>query len=211
MIPTKPTAARESPALNARTSLGPGALAALAIAGLLAIAGCGGQVRADRVRPLPGQGGQFACDAPKGWAVDAGGKPDSPNSFAKFTRGGAEIKVTADFAGSLFGDMAKPSGAGLGGDAEPPVARLHPMGVRQMKEDYAGSEEREPKPVQSTGMGEGRRSTFTASSSIGGKNYGYRATFLSGDRRLAVVRTCPATYWKALKPAFRKVILSLRR
>ena len=190
---------------------GRGALAASMIAGLFLLPGCGGQVPAptEYVTCLD-KGGQFACDAPKGWEVDAGGKPDSPNSFAKFTRGNAEIKVVADFAGSLFGDMNKGPGAMLGGDAEPPVARVHPMGVRQMKEDFPGYEERDPKPVQS-GMGEGRRSTFIANGSIGGKVYGYRATYLSGDRRITVVCSCPATNWKALKPAFEKVIVSLRR
>jgi hypothetical protein len=187
-------------------------VAACALAGLIALPGCGGEVPAPTgFVECVDKGAQFICDGPKGWEVDAGGKADSPNSFAKFTKGGAEIKVVADFAGSLFGDMAKASGAGLGADAEPPVAKVHPMGVRQMKEDYPSYEERDPKPVQSKGFGEGRRSTFIAAGSMGGKIYGYRATYLSGDRRISVVCTCPATNWKTLKPAFEKVILSLRR
>jgi hypothetical protein len=193
------------------TGSGRWAFAAPMLAGLLSIPGCGGEVPAPKsFVDVLDPGGQFACEVPKGWEVDKGGKADSPNSFVKSTQGNAEIKVVADFAGSLFGDMAKTSGSALGGDEEPPVARVHPMGVRQMKEDFSDYEERDPKPVTSK-LGEGRRSTFIASGSVGGKTYGYRATYLSGDRRISVVCTCPATNWKSLKPAFERVIASLHR
>jgi hypothetical protein len=46
---------------------------------------------------------------------------------------------------------------------------------------------------------------------MGGKVYGYRATFLGGDRRIEVICSCPSTNWKTLKPAFEKVIAGLRR
>lgn len=80
-----------------------------------------------------------------------------------------------------------------------------------MKEEFANYNEREPKTFQSKGIGEGRRSTFIADQSLGGKVYGYRATLLSNDRRITVVCTCPATNWQALKPAFETVITSLRQ
>lgn len=176
----------------------------------LGLAGCGGNVPAPKAfKAHIDGGGKFVCDAPEGWEVSSGGKPDSPNSFAKFSSGSALISVNADFAGSLFGDIARATG-GQGPDAEPPVARVHPMGERSMKEDYSDYKEREAKPFQSKGLGEGRRSTFTASQAMGGKVYGYRATLLSGDRRITVVTTCPATNWAALKPAFERVINSLR-
>jgi len=155
-------------------------------------------------------GGKFACDYPKGWQTEGGGKPDSPNSWAKFSSGNALINVTADFAGSLFGDMAKASGSAFGESAEPPVAKVHPMGERHMKEEFNDYKEREPKAFQSKGMGEGRRSTFIAKQTLGGKVYGYRATLLSGDRRITVVCTCNATSWQALKPSFERVISSVR-
>jgi hypothetical protein len=60
-------------------------------------------------------------------------------------------------------------------------------------------------------MGEGRRSIFTSDGSLGGKTYGYRATLLTGDRRITIVCSCPATNWKELKPAFERVTASLRR
>src|SRR5262245_64629917 len=99
---------------------------------MLAVSGCGGAV------PAPSEfvtyhstDGRFDCDCPKGWETDGGGKPESPNCWAKFTKGGAEVDINADLAGSLFGDIAKAGGAGLGGDSEPPLARVHSMGVRQ--------------------------------------------------------------------------------
>ena len=183
-----------------------------ALALWLAIPGCGGQVSAPTsfVTCLD-KGGQFVCDAPKGWEVDAGGKPDSPNSFAKISSGGAMISVMSDLAGSLYGDMAKAGGGMMGGESEHPSARVHAMGIRRMKEEYSTYDEREPVKVQSTGLGEGRRSTFIASQPMVGKIYGYRATFLGGDRRIEVLCTCPATNWKVLKPTFEKVIAGLRR
>jgi hypothetical protein len=186
-------------------------LRVLVVVVVAAMPGCGGSVPAPTAfEPYHSTDGRFSCDCPKGWEADGGGKADSPNSWAKFTNGNAQIKVTADFAGSLFGDMAKASG-GLGGDSEAPVARVHPMGERHMKEDFSNYKEREPKVVQSKGIGEGRRSTFTADQTLGGKVYGYRATYLAGDRRITVVCSCPATNWKALKPAFERVIDSLRQ
>lgn len=176
-----------------------------------AIPGCGGAVPAPTAYvDYHSPDGRFSCDRPEGWEADGGGKSDSPNSWAKFTKGNAEIKIDADLAGSLFGDIAKSSG-GLGGDEEPPVAKVHPMGVKHMQEEYSNYTEREPKTFQSKGIGEGRRSTFIADQSLGGKYYGYRATLLAGDRRITVVCSCPANNWQALKPAFEKVIASLRQ
>jgi hypothetical protein len=174
--------------------------------------GCGGAVPAPTsFVTYHSPDGRFTCDYPKGWeATGSGNKTDAPYSWAKFTKGNAEIKVDADFAGSLFGDIAKASGAMFGGESEAPVAKVHPQGVRQMKEDYSNYQEREAKAFQSKGMGEGRRSIFIADQMIGGKTFGYRATLLSGDRRITVICTCPATNWQALKRGFEKVIESLR-
>ncbi len=187
-------------------------IAAFALSVLPWLAGCGGAVPAPTAYvPFVDKGAQFICDSPQGWEVDAGGKPDSPNSFARFTRGAARISIISDLAGSLFGDMARASGAMLGGEAEHPSAKVHEMGIRRLKEEFPNYQEREPKVVKSAGLGEGRRSTFIADQSLGGKVYGYRATFLGSDRRIEVLCTCPATNWKVLKPAFEKVIESLRR
>jgi hypothetical protein len=185
-------------------------LAVCAFLGLLVVPGCGGAVPAPTAfATYNAPNGRFACDYPKGWEVTGSkSKPDSPLASAAFTMGNAEIKVAADLAGSLFGDIARSAGS-MGGNDEPPVAKVHPMGVRSMKDEYSNYEEREATAFKSRGLGEGRRSIFIADQALGGKIYGYRATLLSGDRRITVVCSCPATNWKALKPAFEKVIDSL--
>ena len=181
------------------------------VAGVLGISGCGGAVPAPKAFVVyHSPDGRFSCDYPKGWEAEVGaGKSDAPYSYAKFTMGNAEILVDADFAGSLFGDIAKASGS-MAGETEAPVARVHPMGVRHMKEEFNNYQEREAKAFRSKGFGEGRRSVFSADQSLGGKTYGYRATMLSGDRRVTVLCTWPSSNWNDLMPAFEKVINSLR-
>jgi len=182
--------------------------------GVVAVSGCSGTVPAPTAFvAYHSADGRFSCDYPKGWEVEKGaGKQEAMFSYAKFSMGGAEIRVEADFAGSLFGDMAR-AGGGIGADAEPPVARVHvnPIRLKQMKEDYSNYQEREAKGFQSKGLGEGRRSMFTADQTIGGKIFGYRATMLTGDRRITVLCTCPASNWNTLKPGFETVISSLRQ
>jgi hypothetical protein len=194
-----------------RSSLGRLAMAICVVSGALSAPGCGGSVPAPTAfKEYGSPSGRFACEYPEGWEATGAGKPDSPNSWAKFTKGSAEIQVEADLAGSLYADMARAGGGMTGENPEPPVAKIHPMALRQMKEDYSNYDEREAKTVQSKGLGEGRRSTFTATQSLGGKIYGYRATFISGDRRITVICKSPATNWQALKPAFERVIGSIR-
>jgi hypothetical protein len=191
----------------------PPALAAMSLVmGAASIAGCEGNVPAPTAfAAYHSADGRFSCDYPQGWEVEKGaGKSDAPYSYAKFRAGGAEIRVEADFAGSLFGDIAK-AGAAMSGDSEAPAARVHPQGLRHMKDEFSNYQEKEAKPFQSKGMGEGRRSMFSADQSLGGKIFGYRATLLTGDRRITVVCTCPSSNWKSLKPAFETVMSSLRQ
>jgi len=199
--------------MRARWSLRLLAMASL-VFGVVAVSGCSGTVPAPTAFvAYHSADGRFSCDYPKGWEVEKGaGKQEAMFSYAKFSMGGAEIRVEADFAGSLFGDMAR-AGGGIGADAEPPVARVHvnPIRLKQMKEDYSNYQEREAKGFQSKGLGEGRRSMFTADQTIGGKIFGYRATMLTGDRRITVLCTCPASNWNTLKPGFETVISSLRQ
>ncbi len=178
---------------------------------LVGVIGCSGEVPAPKAFvPYNSPDGRFSCDYPKGWEAAGGGKADKPISWAKFTAGNAEIRVDADFAGSLFGDIAK-SQASMSGDDEPPAAKVHPLGIRHMKDEFGNYTEREAMKFQSKGLGEGRKSIFIADGSLGSKTYGYRATLLSGDRRITIITMCPATNWQALKPAFDKVIASLRQ
>jgi hypothetical protein len=181
---------------------------------LTVVLGCEGTVPAPtEFVPYHSADGKFSCDYPKGWEVEKGaGRQDAMFSYAKFRAGGAEISVEADFAGSLFGDMAKAgNGASLSGDASP-AARVHanPITIKKLEEEFSNYKEREGKNFTSKGLGEGRRSMFTADQTFGGKLFGYRATLLSGDRRITVKCTCPSSNWSTLKPAFEKVISSLR-
>ncbi|MFO0954485.1 MAG: hypothetical protein U0835_25660 [Isosphaeraceae bacterium] len=177
----------------------------------LVLSGCGETVSAPKAfAEYHSKDGRFSCDYPKGWEADGAGTESSPSSWAKFTKGPAEIRIDADLAGSLMGDIQRSASERMGGEAEPPVASLHERGQKAMAEEYSKYEERDPKAV-TCGLGEARRSTFIATGALGGKVYGYRATALSNDRRITVVCTCPASNWQALKPAFEKVIASLRR
>jgi hypothetical protein len=80
-----------------------------------------------------------------------------------------------------------------------------------MKEEFSNYQEREAKSFQSKGFGEGRKAIFIADQTFGGKTFGYRATLLSGDRRITVITMCPATNWQTLKKGFDTVIASLRQ
>ena len=132
------------------------------------IFGCGGAVPAPKeFVTYHSTDGRFDCDCPKGWETDGGGKPDSPNCWAKLTSGNAAIHITADFAGSLFGDMAKAGGGASGEGDESPVARVHPRGERAMKEEFNNYKEKDAVTFKSKGLGEGRRSIFTADQSLG--------------------------------------------
>jgi hypothetical protein len=177
---------------------------------LAALSGCAEAVPAPKAFvAYSSKDGRFACDYPKGWQAEGGGNTDY--SWAKFTAGGAEIRIDTDIAGSAMGDIVKAQGAMMGDKSGfSPVAEIHNLGIRHMKEAFSNYTEREPKPFQSSGFGEGRRSTFIADQTLGGKVYGYRATLLGGDRRLTVVCSCPATNFETLKSAFDKVITSLR-
>ena len=97
--------------MRLRSCFGRPAAAVCVLFGLLAAPGCGGAVSAPtEYVTYHSTDGRFDCDCPKGWETDGGGKPDSPMCWAKLTNGNAEIKVNADFAGSLFGDLANAGG-----------------------------------------------------------------------------------------------------
>jgi hypothetical protein len=197
--------------LRARSSSARLIVTAWMISVSVVLSGCSGSVPAPKsFVTYNSTDGRFSCDYPKGWEAAGGGKADKPISWAKFTAGNAEIRVDTDFAGSLYGDMAK-AGSAMSGDEEPPAAKVHPLGARAMKQEFGEKyEERDAKQFQSKGFGEGRKSVFIAPGSFGSKIYGYRATLLSGDRRITIIATCNATNWQALKPAFDTVIASLR-
>jgi hypothetical protein len=185
------------------------ALAATAMLG----SGCG----AERVPAVKkwgeyhGKDGQFSCQYPKTWEATGGGSSGHGYSWAKFKRGGALIEIRADFKGSIMGDIGKSFGGGDQDAEKRALLNLHEMGKKEIgEEEFSGYKEKKPVEFQA-GFGDGYKSEFTAAGSFGGKTHGYRATTLSNDRRITVLCTCPESNWKTLKPAFDKVIASVKR
>jgi hypothetical protein len=157
--------------------------------------------------------GTFACAVPDGWDADGGGK-NGPQ-WATFKSGPAEIRISADLAGSLMGGI--PSGGlpeGLEG-AEAmelePVHRVHVGEVRDAERKYPGyTEVGSPEEIKVT-LGPARQSEFTASSTFGTGLHGYRVTVLGHNKRVEVYALCPENDWAAMQPVFDKVIASLVR
>jgi hypothetical protein len=144
-----------------------------------------------------------------------------------FAQGTAKINITADLAGSLMGDMAAAANAQISnvesvlpeGQAQaltkPPVEKLHEAGEADMEETFEGYTEQPMKPLQSA-LGDARISEFTGKTqkdmfSQGYPAHGYRATILGGEKRVTVLCYCSDKDWKNLKPAFDKVIGSLKQ
>jgi len=156
--------------------------------------------------------GTFACDVPEKWEVKGGGKQGP--EWAKFTSGAAEISIKADLAGSLVGDIAGSLG---GGDQavlpqDEPVHVVHVADVEMAEKEYNEYAETAGSPtIISSQLGPARLSEFTAKTDFGTPLHGYRATILGHDKRVVVFCVAPEAEWKALKPAFDRVLASMER
>ncbi len=162
---------------------------------------------------------------PDGWTKKRSAGLGGTIGGVSFTRGSAQISVTADLAGSLMGDMAAAANAQIsnvsdilpGGQAppaKPPVEKLHEAGASDMEESFETYNEQPMKPLQSA-LGDARISEFTGKTqkdmmSQGYPAHGYRATILGTEKRVTVLCYCTDKDWKNLKPAFDKVIGSLK-
>ena len=157
--------------------------------------------------PFELKDGGWACDYPEGWSADGGGKK---NSWATFAKGSAKIKLQTDVSGSVLGDMAS-----LGQRQGPmemddyPVHKVH-MSDPEAGQAFGNYQEQEPLEFTNQVGGYGRKSEFTASGGLSGPIKGYRATFLTRDKRFRVTCTCNESDWANLKPAFDKVLESFR-
>jgi hypothetical protein len=156
--------------------------------------------------------GVFQCDCPDDWTEEGGGKKAY---WAKFTRGGATIRLQTSESGSLLGDIAGSGGMVVGPDAAPvdlsPVAQVHEVNKAAFADDWSNFDEKTPVTVPTKRLGEARKSEFTASGSLGGKVHGYRATVLALNHCITIACTCPEAEWTKLQPAFDQVIASLAR
>src|SRR5215207_7931583 len=111
---------------------------------LLMLSGCGGG------GPVPApasyathehKDGGWASDYPEGWTAESGGKK---NSWGKFAKNSAQIKLATDLTGSLMGDMA--SIGQKDGPATPedyPVHKIHVADEQEVAKDYSDYKEQE--------------------------------------------------------------------
>jgi hypothetical protein len=187
-----------------------------------AASGCGGSTGAapTSYKTWNATDGTFSIKYPEDWKAEGGGKHGV--QWAEFTKGNAKIKVDVSTVSSLLGDIARSAGtaAGVGSpfsgiDPEveekmAPVAVAHNFAKEFAEDAYARYQEEEAQLVQ-CGLGDARKSEFTASGGLGGKLHGYRATALSTNKGVHVTCICSEKNWKTLQPAFDEILNSLGR
>jgi hypothetical protein len=186
----------------------------LGILGCVFLLGCGsGPVAAPTSYSLyNSKAGTFEIEYPDGWTATGGGGRGP--EWARFETGPVFIRVSADVAGSLMGDIARSAG---GSDFEAmrpedaPVHSVHLTGIKKAEEDYKGYTEIGNPAELDVRLGPARVSEFTASTTFGGGLHGYRATILAHDKRVTVFCVCPESDWTTLKPAFDQCLKTLKR
>jgi hypothetical protein len=96
-----------------------------------------------------------------------------------------------------------------------PIEALHESGKEKYRDDlvrsgYSAYMEQEAEKITS-GFGEGRISEFTSHRDGlgGGDVHGYRATFLSNEKRIQVMMRCGEDDWSGMKAAFLKIAQSV--
>jgi hypothetical protein len=196
-------------------------VAALVVAVSLLAAGCGEPVKVPTsyAKWEPKGEAIFYIDYPEGWNASGGGGKIMQN--AEFKKGGCLISVTTDQSSSLIGDITQSANQlGGGGDALSaeeredlaPAAAAHAWNLKNKPpQDHYGSykEEKDPIAFQS-GFGDSRKSIFTGTV-MGRSVKGYRATYIGKDRGVAVFCHCSAGEFEKMRPAFDKVLESVRR
>jgi hypothetical protein len=173
--------------------------------------GCGEQVPAPTMfAGYTAKDGAFTCTYPADWEVEQGARTDNTLSWVKFTKGPAQIKITADVGGSLVGDIAKAGGGKPDEKEANAVASAHDLQKPSIAADYTDYKEHQTSPIKNPSLGAGVQSDFAAAGGFGVRLRGTRTTFLSNNRRISVLCQCPLPTWRVLKPAFDKVIESVR-
>ncbi|MDX1934159.1 MAG: hypothetical protein SFU56_16280 [Capsulimonadales bacterium] len=201
---------------------------AVAIPVLMWLAGCGGP------EPIPAPKAfqdfvspdrTFAGKGPDGWKKSEAGVQGGMQSSVVFEQGTAQVSLTADLQGSLMADIGRANNAQVENVAGmlpegmqaslpktiPVIDKLHLAAKNSLAKKYQNYEEK-PSQMLRCGMGEGRVSEFTAEKADGifkYKVHGYRATVLSGERRLVGVLRCAETDWASLSPGFGQILSSL--
>jgi len=86
------------------------------------------------------------------------------------------------------------------------------MGRADMQKAYNDYTEAEMTTVTSH-FGDGRCSEWVGEKPVflsSRKMHGYRVTILSKESRISVICRCPESNWTVLKPAFERIITSLK-
>ena len=192
----------------------------IALAALIVAAGCGEPVKVPTsyAKWTPEGGTIFHIDYPEGWNADGGGK--TPIQWAEFKKSGCLIKCSTNISTSAVGDIAGTTSSLLDGDEGlsqqqkedlAPAAAAHkwPLNIDTVKEDYSGYKEEKQPIAFNSGLGDARKSIFTASA-MGRRVKGYRATFLARDYGIIVVCHCSEKDFEKMQPAFDKVLESVR-
>jgi hypothetical protein len=142
---------------------------------------------------------------------------------AAFSSGRAHISFQSSFTASVMNDIPNPGGSlpDMGGAVppelqaamkevnRPPIERMHLSGATALEKKYENFTEK-PMQVLRTPMGEGRFSEWTGKSEDGYEAHGYRASVLSTELGYTILARCPEEDWKTLKPAFEKMIPTLK-
>jgi hypothetical protein len=159
----------------------------------------------------------FHIDYPEGWKAEGTGKNQA--QWATFKKGGCLIDCKTNVSSSLIGDISQSMNQIGGGDAlspeemeeRSPTAAAHAWNLKNSPPDAYGSYKEEPQAIAfQSGLGDARKSVFTGTT-MGRSVKGYRASFLTKDRGVIVYCHCSAGEFEKMRPAFDKVLESVRR
>ncbi|WP_010588069.1 hypothetical protein [Schlesneria paludicola] len=157
----------------------------------------------------------FRCEIPKGWDVEGRGGSGNVPPSVRIEQGRVKIVYRSSQSGAAIQDMAQAQANMVGGDVSDelqPVSRVHDYQGEKFSSDLTNYKEIGEAEKIETGWGEGRLSTFTASSGLNGTIYGYRVTLLTSQFQWNVVCQCPTRReFLAYQPTFRRIITSTGR
>jgi hypothetical protein len=148
----------------------------------------------------------FRLDYPTGWKVGPSGIKG--RYAVTLEKSSASITVSESLRGSLIGDIANSASRGDESDERSPVAQVHAFKKREFADEFSRYEESNPEFVNAR-FGRIPRSEFKASTGLGPRVHGFRATALAGMTSFDVVCQCNEGNWEMLRPAFERAIASL--
>ncbi len=152
----------------------------------------------------------FRCRYPEGYESKGGARPDNTFAWAEFERDRWTVRVEAGVFGSLMIGPDIPSAEEVG---ESRLAKAHRQARLKVGEELGEFFDESTMEVTILGLGTGRISELTIpkQAMFGTKQRGIRATFLTLDRRIILVGTCPEEDWPAASADFVAILHSLAR